>query len=137
MWKVSLFLVIVNVSQCVYVSFSISSGHGVILEGTVVDFSRHAITDVKNRKVKCLFVYWAQNVSSFQGLRYCVHENVLYATALQSLGSVKSHNYKPISDKSTFLKCTICRKYAIIILNKALLTLIIIIKWTLYYNHVT
>nr|Q1LWJ6.1 RecName: Full=Arpin [Danio rerio] len=33
------------------------SGHGVILEGTVVDFSRHAITDVKNRKERYNVLY--------------------------------------------------------------------------------
>lgn len=33
------------------------SGHGVILEGTVVDFSRHAITDVKNRKERYNILY--------------------------------------------------------------------------------
>lgn len=43
-----------------YSPFLLFSGHGVILEGAVVDISRHVITDKNNRKVTvcrdCIFI---------------------------------------------------------------------------------
>ncbi|KAM9853926.1 arpin isoform 2-T2 [Aulostomus maculatus] len=33
------------------------SGHGVLLEGTIVDFSRHALTDVTSQKVRFYVLY--------------------------------------------------------------------------------
>jgi len=73
-----------------YVPFSLSSGHGVILEGAVLDVSRHVITDVNNRKVKCLFNRELQTVPQLRNVGYSAIMIIhLFKLLFRSLGSIK------------------------------------------------
>jgi len=84
-----------------YVPFSLSSGHGVILEGAVLDVSRHVITDVNNRKVKCLFNRELQTVPQLRNVGYSAIMIIhLFKLLFRSLGSIKLKNKN--KNKKTF-----------------------------------